>query len=699
MNLPIYSPESNFYSSLGETQESVQAGLNEYGKAIASSEWVDIDANTSLRLGFTQDVYDGAREDERIPTKHADIMKEMDSVYSNTGLVRNVVDLMSDFASRGIRISHPNKTLQRFYRNWFNRVQGKDRSERFLNNLFLYGNVIIRRNWARLSRKDEKDIKRSKAKDSQFEHVKPRSRRIPCRFTFLNPAVINVVGGEIASFTGKKAYCIKLPLSLQNAIANPKNDIEKKLAAELPEDIQKAAKSGGFDCYPLESEDLMVYYYKKQDWQTWAKPIVYSILRQIKLFNKLMLADFAALDSVIDHVRIFKLGSLEHKIMPAEGAFNRLRDMLYANHGAGVRSLVWGPDIEIEESQSRMYEFLGDEKYKPTLSAIYAGLGIPPTLTGTAMTQGSTNNLISIKTLIKRLDYGRAKLVDFWNHELAILQKAMKHREPAVIEFDDTNLGDEEAEKKLFIELADRDIISSEFIQQKFGADKSLEQSRINQEQRDRDKRKRTPKASPFHNPDWEKSVQKGLVDQGRVMPCQVGVEVEECDDGVPPMAVSPQMEEEQPEKDDQTEKVSKRKGRPPNTKDTKPRKRRVFKPVMKAAEFWTADAQSKIAAKLNPVLLSHFSKKNMRSLSSEEINIAEKIKFGVLLNIAPLVEVTDRIIETAVKKPFPENVYQEYLEEVEEVRNCVGRELTFEELRNIQASVYINGVYDKCVT
>ena len=139
MTLPIYQPDKSYYTSLEGSPESVQAGLEDYGKALASSEWVDIDANTSLRLGFTQSVYEGARPEDAIPTKHPDIMKAMEDVYTSTGLVRNVIDLMSDFACRGIRVSHPNKTLQKFYRNWFERVQGRDRSERFLNNLFLYG--------------------------------------------------------------------------------------------------------------------------------------------------------------------------------------------------------------------------------------------------------------------------------------------------------------------------------------------------------------------------------------------------------------------------------------------------------------------------------------------------------------------------------------------------------------------------------
>ena len=36
---------------------------------------------------------------------------------------------MGDFASQGIRLVHPNKRIERFYRNWFEKIKGEERSE------------------------------------------------------------------------------------------------------------------------------------------------------------------------------------------------------------------------------------------------------------------------------------------------------------------------------------------------------------------------------------------------------------------------------------------------------------------------------------------------------------------------------------------------------------------------------------------
>ena len=54
--------------------------------------------------------------------------------------------------------------------------------------------------------------------------------------------------------------------------------------------------------------------------------------------------------------------------------------------------------------------------------AIYACLGIPPTLTGTFGATGTTNNFISLKTLTERLNYIRGIVLEFLNEQLNIVR-------------------------------------------------------------------------------------------------------------------------------------------------------------------------------------------------------------------------------------------------------------------------------------
>ena len=47
--------------------------------------------------------------------------------------------------------------------------------------------------------------------------------------------------------------------------------------------------------------------------------------------------------------RVWKLGSLEHKIAPTQQAAQKLADILALASDDGTLDIIWGPDLEIEE--------------------------------------------------------------------------------------------------------------------------------------------------------------------------------------------------------------------------------------------------------------------------------------------------------------------------------------------------------------
>ena len=76
--------------------------------------------------------FDYFRPDQAVPEKPKDIIAFARAAYRRIGLIRNAIDLMGDFASQGITLVHPNKKIERFYKKWFQKVGGRERSERFL---------------------------------------------------------------------------------------------------------------------------------------------------------------------------------------------------------------------------------------------------------------------------------------------------------------------------------------------------------------------------------------------------------------------------------------------------------------------------------------------------------------------------------------------------------------------------------------
>ena len=646
--------------------------------------------NVSSRPGLTRSDYDYFRPDEAVPREIKRIFIAANDIYSRVGLVKNVIDLMSDFACQGIRLVHPNKRIEKFYRNWFDKVRGEDRSERFLNNLYKAGNIVINRQTAKISVKVADNLYKSIASPDLIinaDEMKVEKREIPWRYTFIDPTYVDVVGGSLSSFVGKKSYAITMPPMLRKLINSPKTPEEKAIVDQLPPQLIEASKSK--KSYGLDPDKTLVFHYKKDDWQIWAYPMIYAIMDDINIIEKLKLADLAALDGAISNIRIFKLGSLEHKIAPTAAAASKLGDILQNNVGGGTMDIVWGPDIELLQSNTNVHQFLGEGKYTPHLNSIYAGLGIPPTLTGTYGAAGTTNNFISLKTLTQRLEYGRKVLVNFWKYEIAMVQKAMGFKYPAKIEFDKMDLSNEDAEKALLVQLADRNLISDEMLQKMFDLDPEMEKSRLNRESRDRENERMVPKAGPWYDPQTEESLKKIALQNGLATPSQVDLNLK-------PKKRNEQslldLKNNSPVQTTDNSGVPGQ-GRPKTSKDTKQRKTKQFVPQTGASvQLWALEAQEKISEVINPVLIDFYQKKNMRSLSSEEYSEAENTKAKILFSISPFAAINEDTIMAQLNTINSIDVmvkFADYQKWQNEVSQSMNKQLTTEEQKHMKAYFY----------
>jgi hypothetical protein len=657
--------------------------------------------NISGRPGLSRSDYDYFRPQEAVPNQIKEILKRADTIYQRIGLVKNVIDLMGDFSSQGIRIVHPNKRIERFYRNWFKKVRGKDRSERFLNNIYRTGNVVITRQTAKLGVKTETKMYKSTAADFneqsiQDEEINLARKEIPWKYTFIDPFFVDIAAGALSSFVQKKVYSLALPANIRKIINAPKNEQEQLIVSKLPAEIIEAAKTK--KPYMLDSNKTMIFHYKKDDWQIWAYPMIYAIMDDITVLEKLKLADMAALDGAISNIRIFKLGNLEHKIAPTKAAASKLAAILQNNVGGGTMDIVWGPDIELLESNTNVHQFLGEGKYIPHLNNVYAGLGIPPTLTGTFGAAGTTNNFISLKTLTQRLQYGRDVLVQFWDNEITLVQKAMGFRYPAKIEFDRMDLSNEETEKALLIQLADRNVISDEFLQKRFGADPEMERVRLNRESNDRSAERMVPKMGPYSN--LENDMKKIALQLGLATPSEVGLDLMEKQKGQKTLLeirneldIKKAIEapKSNPFGGSNTSPGRPGQGRPQSQKDSTKRKTKQFAPQTGASLILSANKlQEKINNAVNPILLNFYKKKNMRSLSDQEYVEAEIFKSKLLFSISPQDKHNDETIIKNIESINSINpIYSQYNKFITNLEKSIGKELSIEENKQAKAYFY----------
>lgn len=682
-------------NALGQYQ-AVAYGLGDGGR----TRYEDISTNISVRNSFTRNDYETYRSSEARPNKQKAIIFACDKAYKKVGIVRNVIDLMSDFGSQGVKVVHENKRTQKFAQRWFtHKINGEQITERFLNYLYRLGTVVTQRHMCKISMSEQRRL--SIAQENVLEptheakkQLKARKKVIPSGYTFLNPMTLEIAGGELAQFAGDVSFGLKITGSLRSKILSPKNELEKSLVDKIPPELMQAIKDGR-GMLPLDQNKISYYSYKKDDWDVWASPMLECILDDLMVLEKMKLADLAALDGAISQIRVWRLGDLDKGILPTDAAIQKLADILLSNPGGGAFDLIWGPELNFEEVTTSVHNFLGSTKYEPILDSIFSGLGVPPTLTGSSRVGGASNNFISLQTLVQRLEYGRQQAQRFWEQEFELFRQAMGLAKAPRIQFDNMILKDEAAEKALLIQLFDRNLVSEEMIVEMFGAIPELENTRRRREQKERDSGRRVEKLGPYSKDKMHELVKIGL-GKGLIGPQDVGIDVEPQDQD------ENSNEPSQPNQD--TEKGVPGEGRPKNSKDdpsiVRDRTANPSKASLEAASdisdflntmHWARSLQAKISSIISEGILKHYGKKNMRSLSSQEALEVESVKFRVLSNIKKDSNVDENLVISTLSSgaELPKRFKTCYDKVFSQHVQNVKRQPTIEEIRNIQAATY----------
>jgi len=77
----------------------------------------NLQTNTSGRPGLSKSDYYMFRPEEAPASNYKGMICDAEKAYQTVGLIRNVVDLMADFACQGIRLVHPNPRIEKFFQH------------------------------------------------------------------------------------------------------------------------------------------------------------------------------------------------------------------------------------------------------------------------------------------------------------------------------------------------------------------------------------------------------------------------------------------------------------------------------------------------------------------------------------------------------------------------------------------------------
>lgn len=618
--------ENNFYTS---TNPEKKNNLNDHNKAMSEIKpeqmafggfYSNVEDGISVRPPFTRKAWERFRPNEKIPHKDDEVMTACRSAYESVGLIRSVVDLMTEIAVEGLEIVSENKSVENFFKQWSLKCGLKERAERFSNYFVVEGNVVVGRRFESI---DVPTIRRMR-RDSANAAPTKRSK-IPLDYVFYDPQTVMLIGGEAAIFSGNKRWAIKIS---STHISQFKSLVKKEgdSALEgLPPEVKKAimsSKNGVDLMIPLDPDSIYVAHYKKKDSAVWAKSFIYSILHDVIYNEKLRMAKISALDSWYNSVRLWRLGDHKEEILPDIGSIVRLSNVL-ENHSGGTLDIIWDSMLQYDQYFPPIEKL---ENFTENYESMLLGLGVHKSLIGgTSSSGGSNDSFMGLRNLMKRIDAIRRALTDWIQSEIDIICDELSFKTKPKIKFSVDNLFDQPSYFKLLTELNDRNVISNQTITEKIGEMWDIEKSRLAQEKEDRKAGVVSDKYSPFIQTEISENNHKKNKELLKLK-----------QESNTPVSLEPAMPV----------------GRPSGSKDTV--KRKVSKRI-KADELARADDfQKRVDEIIDEKFLKKFKISNKRQLTNkqkEEIESAKNKVFatykGAIIEDSEIISISESDINT----------------------------------------------------
>ena len=643
----------------------------------------EVEPGISVRTPTSRDNYDFYRPGEKVPTActqedYRNIMMRCRSAYERVGVIKSVIDMMSEFGAEGVEIVHPDAEPNNFYKAWQRKVNIEDRAERYLNWLYKSGQAVVRRKYGQIRGSDF-----NKLKDA-IPSIKDGSGRgrIPIDYVMYDPATIELVGGSVGALSNDKIYALRVPLMLFDGLRSPRNPLEKRVYDALPVEIKDGlqGKTSPETIMLLEipKDKLFVGYYKKDDSEIWAKSFIYSILDSIYYNDKLKLARVSALDGWYNVIRLWKLGdhTSDTPISPDPEEGNRLANILEANTGGGAIDVIWGSAIALEEFYPPVEKLANFEE---DTNNILLGLGVPESLVGGKSSTAASSNAsyLGLKNLIKRLEAGRRSVRMWLESEIDIIQKEMGFRKRPEIRFANSDLHDEATYFNLLLELVDRNILSDETILERINELPEIEKARILKENKDKESKVLPQKAGPYHKPDLEQQQKHELTkirEQGKV------------------------DKENTENSSNLQKKVVKRgsSGRPSGKRDTYKRTRSPNKVKASYAKLAIEGGRIYNAVEefVRAKYLDMVDIKNTRQLSAAQEQEMDEMKLALFANVEPFTDTADAaLVEVLRAQGGP---VDEFFEEYDALLSDAGQEtIKNEDKRLLRIQAYAR-VYEE---
>ena len=286
--------------------------------------------------------------------------------YANVAIVRNTIDITTEFANTDIYLDGGTERSREFFQKWFEKIKLWKLKDQYFREYYRSGNIFLYRIDGKFNPEDFKLLK-------GLSENGIKNNKVPLRYILINPYDVIT---KISSSFAEGVYEKVLSEYELERLKNPKDDADLELLNGFDPEIQKKIKGKQYFrdglTMRLDPKYLLYSFYKKQDYEPFAVPFAYPVLEDINAKIELKRIDQAIARTVENVILLITMGA-----EPDKGGINPANmtamQNLFMNESVG-RVLVSDYTTKADFVIPDLKKVVGKEKYEVLNEDIKDGL-------------------------------------------------------------------------------------------------------------------------------------------------------------------------------------------------------------------------------------------------------------------------------------------------------------------------------------
>lgn len=376
-----------------------------------------------------------------------DAIQLCQKAYYNIGLFRNTIDIMVEFSNTNIRLKGGNAESKKFVKAWLEKIKINSIAEQFYRERLRSGNVFVFRMEGNLDLTAIKDMGK----------VYAATKTIPLKYTILNPANIVLQGASSYLSPLFKKLLSKYEI---DALRNPKTEEEKAVFDALPENVKlqitKSNSSSSSEIYmPIDPLKLYAIFYKKQDYEPFAVPYGFPVLKDFNFKIELKNIDLAISRTIQNVTLLITMGAEKDKGGLNPKAMAKMQE-LFMNQSV-ARVVVSDYTTKGEFIIPDIGDILNPQKYEIVEKDIRDGLMLLIGGDGEKFSNQDTK----VKIFIQRLNEGRRQFIEeFLQPEVKKVCETMGFKNYPKVFAEDIGFRDDSVYSRIYTRLLELGVLT-----------------------------------------------------------------------------------------------------------------------------------------------------------------------------------------------------------------------------------------------